>query len=510
MKASRSMLMRPFQTVTSGPGSGSSATQPTPAQRLKSTEMSSPAAVILTRQSPSSAPSSRNILASSSKLKTGSAASPQERLVVNTSNRPRSSFTISQNCLGARFLMGGLLSPTQLFRLHGCFAYSGVRGQNRWPQHPEPFRHLNAPVVPLIYLLPYPKAHRFSSVFDIDDAHNLGDRAVFSDHREQLLTLPDADDGSVVGPRSVYALRFTLKTPSCCGSSQWLCPRSLPNSSPSPPQTPVFGGPGTSRRSPKAAGAAAPPTDPPTRARDLYGRSCHPWSRIPRSPWRGPSGDSDEPWPNPSANPCDPRTGAGSSRCMTRARPAGNHRGWARRPCPHAHRLVGHQGVGVGRHLGTQRGPRARHHPVVFRVYHPCSLPCLPLLNVLESSSLLPQRWALAFLEAPKRVSNDLSDRTRPSVLFGDLTTRTGQWAWRTTQSETLPVRALRISPQPRFPPTIRYAPSSSASATIPSAGWSPLKWISATMPPASLTFLTCSSSNSRASQIGRASCRER
>src|SRR5215218_1991491 len=210
MKASRSMLRRPFQTVTSGPGSGSSATQPTPAQRLKSTEMSSPAAVTLTRQSPSSAPSSRNILASSSKLKTGSAASPQEKLVVNTSNRPRSSFTISQNCLGARFLMGGLLSPTQLFRLHGCFAYSGARGQNRWPQHPEPFRHLNAPVVPLIYLLPYPKAHRFSSVFDIDDAHNLGDRAVFSDHREQLLTLPDADDGSVVGPRSVYALRFTL------------------------------------------------------------------------------------------------------------------------------------------------------------------------------------------------------------------------------------------------------------------------------------------------------------
>jgi hypothetical protein len=53
-------------------------------------------------------------------------------------------------------------------------------------------------------------------------------------------------------------------------------------------------------------------------------------------------------------------------------------------------------------------------------------------------------------------------------------------------------------SPRPQLPTTIRYAPSSSASATISSAGRSPLKWAPATVPPASSTFLTYSSSNSR------------
>ena len=59
---------------------------------------------------------------------------------------------------------------------------------------------------------------------------------------------------------------------------------------------------------------------------------------------------------------------------------------------PNAHRLIGHQGMSIGRHVGAQRGPRVRHHLVVFEVHHSCSLPCLLLLDALESSAFLPQR----------------------------------------------------------------------------------------------------------------------
>src|SRR5215216_4497264 len=43
-------------------------------------------------------------------------------------------------------------------------------------------------------------------------------------------------------------------------------------------------------------------------------------------------------------------------------------------------------------------------------------------------------------------------------VVFHSRTTSTGQWAWRTTDSETLPIRALRIPPRP-----LLHLPSSDA-----------------------------------------------
>jgi hypothetical protein len=39
-----------------------------------------------------------------------------------------------------------------------------------------------------------------------------------------------------------------------------------------------------------------------------------------------------------------------------------------------------------------------------------------------------------------------------PYVVLSLRTTRTGQWAWRTTESETLPIRALLIPPRPWLP----------------------------------------------------------
>jgi hypothetical protein len=50
-------------------------------------------------------------------------------------------------------------------------------------------------------------------------------------------------------------------------------------------------------------------------------------------------------------------------------------------------------------------------------------------------------------------------------------TTNTGQWAWRVTESETLPIKALLIPPRPLLPITIRPAPMSSARWTISRAG---------------------------------------
>src|SRR5215216_7438337 len=111
MKASRPRLTRSFKTA-SGPDTGSSTTLSTLAHRQYSNEMSSPAPVSLARQSPSNAPSSRNILASSSKLKTGNASSPKGRPVVSTSIRLTSCLTINQKGLDASLLL--LLKCPQL------------------------------------------------------------------------------------------------------------------------------------------------------------------------------------------------------------------------------------------------------------------------------------------------------------------------------------------------------------------------------------------------------------
>src|SRR5215212_10146035 len=52
-------------------------------------------------------------------------------------------------------------------------------------------------------------------------------------------------------------------------------------------------------------------------------------------------------------------------------------------------------------------------------------------------------------------------------VDFHSRTTSTGQWAWRTTESETLPIRALLIPPRPLLPITTSPASISSARWTI-------------------------------------------
>jgi uncharacterized membrane protein YphA (DoxX/SURF4 family) len=72
--------------------------------------------------------------------------------------------------------------------------------------------------------------------------------------------------------------------------------------------------------------------------------------------------------------------------------------------------------------------------------------------------------------------------RARFSASLCERTTKTGQGACRTTESETLPASALLIRPRSRLPTTIRATPSSSASATISSAGSSSLKWALATV----------------------------
>src|SRR5687768_16821213 len=97
-KASRPMLARSINARANGPGSGSRTTRPTPAQGPNRIEVSSPAVVPLTRQQPD-VPSSRNILATSSKLKTGSASSPEARVVLKTSIPPTRFFTINHNGL---------------------------------------------------------------------------------------------------------------------------------------------------------------------------------------------------------------------------------------------------------------------------------------------------------------------------------------------------------------------------------------------------------------------------
>ena len=52
-------------------------------------------------------------------------------------------------------------------------------------------------------------------------------------------------------------------------------------------------------------------------------------------------------------------------------------------------------------------------------------------------------------------------------ALIRGRTTKTGQWAWRTTESDTLPIKARLSPPRPRLPIAIRPAPISSPTRTI-------------------------------------------
>lgn len=130
-KACRSMLTRSTNAATSRPGSGSSTTLPTPVQRQESTEASSPAVVSMILH-PIEVPSFRNIVASSSKLKTGRASSPEARAIVITSIPPDWWFTISQNGLGKKSFTRGLLSFSE-YRpgWHPFIGAGAVEGSHR-------------------------------------------------------------------------------------------------------------------------------------------------------------------------------------------------------------------------------------------------------------------------------------------------------------------------------------------------------------------------------------------
>ena len=68
----------------------------------------------------------------------------------------------------------------------------------------------------------------------------------------------------------------------------------------------------------------------------------------------------------------------------------------------------------------------------------------------------------------------------------------TGQWACRTTESDTLPMSALLILPCPLLPITINPAPISWARVTISSSALPSLRCLSLTVPPESSILLTC------------------
>src|SRR5215204_3360833 len=80
---------------------------------------------------------------------------------------------------------------------------------------------------------------------------------------------------------------------------------------------------------------------------------------------------------------------------------------------------------------------------------------------------------------------------TCPVTVASLRTTNTGQWAWRATEPEILPISARLIPPSPRLPITIKPAPISSAKATISSSALPILRWAWTTLPPVALIFLT-------------------
>jgi hypothetical protein len=73
-------------------------------------------------------------------------------------------------------------------------------------------------------------------------------------------------------------------------------------------------------------------------------------------------------------------------------------------------------------------------------------------------------------LRTPLRRSSHSGDSPKLAVSPYSLTMVTGQWACRTTASETLPNKALPSLPWPLLPITINPAPISSATSTISSS----------------------------------------
>src|SRR5919107_113638 len=103
--------------------------------------------------------------------------------------------------------------------------------------------------------------------------------------------------------------------------------------------------------------------------------------------------------------------------------------------------------------------------------------------------------YALLVFPVPQR---GLPGRGSPFLLSSvscERATTTGQRAWRTTESETLPINPLPITLLPRVPTTIRSASDSSARSTTSFATSPILRCAPATVPPAILTLLSNSQS---------------
>src|SRR5687768_12549947 len=83
---------------------------------------------------------------------------------------------------------------------------------------------------------------------------------------------------------------------------------------------------------------------------------------------------------------------------------------------------------------------------------------------------------------------------------YSGRTTKTGQCACRTTESETLPSNALVIAPTPRLPITIMPTSSASAARRISLAGSPLLRWVSATFAPSDSSRSACCLRNFSAS----------
>src|SRR3712207_1339087 len=119
---------------------------------------------------------------------------------------------------------------------------------------------------------------------------------------------------------------------------------------------------------------------------------------------------------------------------------------------------------------------------------------------VLLAKSVADEEASSASLE-PSLAMRILAGKT----IGSSRTTITGQWACLTTESETLPIKALLIPPRPRLPITMRPAPSSSANATISSDAPPTLRCARATSSPAASSRPTASSRVLRASRAMRA-----
>ena len=117
-------------------------------------------------------------------------------------------------------------------------------------------------------------------------------------------------------------------------------------------------------------------------------------------------------------------------------------------------------------------------------------------------TTLVSKSWAITAPSSPaffagSELSSPITILCGGHVCCPPRTTRTGQWAWWTTPSETLPARRLPTGPNPRLPSTTSPAPSSSPRLKTSSIGGPYLRKASVTVPPMDSIWFTCFVSSS-------------